>query len=139
MNASFEEKSVWIQLISMVLALGAYFVIAGLMLANGIDNLVAYVPLFVGAVIVQVVILVGGHIVAAILRRPEPRDERDRIVGWRAEHNSSWILGVGVLAGITCMVISVDDVWVAHLLLGALFLSEVVNFSLQLFYYRVGM
>src|SRR6185312_15279963 len=62
MSASFEEKSVWIQLISMVAVLGSYFVIAARMLSNGVTVVIAYVPLFIVAVIMLVVVLVAGHV-----------------------------------------------------------------------------
>lgn len=138
MNASFEEKSVWIQLISMVAALGSYFVVAALMLSKGVTVVVAYLPLFFAAVGLMVVVLVVGHIVVAIASRPAGRDERDRLIEWRAESNSSWVLTVGVFAAITCLVVSVDSVWIAHVLMLSLLLSEVVRFILQLVYYRWG-
>ncbi len=138
MGSSFEEKSVWVQLSSMVLVLGGYFVVAGSMMAGGVNTLIAYVPLFVTAVVLMVIVLIAGHILAAITGRPEPRDERDRLIEWRAESNSSWVLAIGVLAGISCMVLGYESVWVAHLLFGSLFLSSVLGFVLQLVYYRRG-
>ena len=139
MNASFEEKSVWIQLISTVVILGSYFLVAGQMLAAGVTTLVAFVPLFAIAVVLLVVLLVTGYVVVVIASRPEGRDERDRLIEWRAESNSSWLLGVGVLAAISAMVLGIDRVWVAHLLLLSLFLSELLRFVMQLVYYRRGM
>ena len=139
MTGSFEEKSVWIQFFSMVAVLGAYFAVAGTMLANGVMVLPAYVPLFVLAVVLLSLVLAIGHILAAIVGRATSSDERDRVVGWRAESNSGWILAAGVLAAITCMVLSVPTVWIAHLLLLSLFVSEVVKYILQLVYYRRGM
>lgn len=138
MNASFEEKSVWIQLLSIVAVLGSYFVVAALMLSNGITNLIAFVPLFIVAVGLLVIVLIVGHIVAAAASSPEGRDERDRLIEWRAESNSSWILGVGVLAAITGLVVSVDSVWIAHLLLVSMLLSEAARFIFQIVYYRRG-
>lgn len=138
MNASFEEKSVWIQLIGMVGVLGTYFVLAAQMYAAGVFDLRAYAALFIVAVVVMVVVLVVGHIVAAITRRADPSDERDRLIGWRAEANASWIVGVGVLTGITGMVLAYENVLVAHVLLLSMFLSEVVKYALQLVYYRRG-
>ena len=41
MNASFEEKSVWVQLISMVVVLGSYLVKAAGMMSAGITDLAA--------------------------------------------------------------------------------------------------
>ena len=139
MNASFEEKSVWIQLVGMVAILSSYFVIAALMLSKGVTAVMAFVPLFIVAVVLLVVVLVAGHIVAVIVSRPEGRDERDRLIVWRAESNSGWVLAVGVLAAVTGLVLSVDNVWIAHLLLLSLFLSEVVKYVFQLVYYRRGM
>lgn len=138
MNASFEEKSVWIQLISLVVGLGAYLVVAGSMLSNGVDVLPAYGAVFMVAVGLIVAVNVVGHIVVVIVSRPEGRDERDRLIGWRAESNSSWILAAGVLIAIACMVVSVDDVWVAHLLLLSLFATEIAKDVIRLVYYRRG-
>lgn len=139
MSASFEEKSVWIQLCGTVLGLGAYFVVAGRMLAAGITDLPAYVPLFIVATVLMVILLVAGIVVAAIASRPEGRDERDRLIGWRAENNSGWLLTTGVFAAITGLMFSIDRVWIAHVLLLSLFLSEVLGFVLRIVYYRRGL
>ncbi len=139
MKASFEERSVWIQLFSMVVVLCAYFVIAACMLSEGITKLMAFVPLFLATVgLLLVVLLAGGHIVVAVTSRPEERDERDRLIGWRAASNSSWILGVGVLAAITGLVLSVEQVWIAHLLVLSMMLSEVAKYVFKIVYYRRG-
>jgi hypothetical protein len=138
MGTSFEEKSVWIQLTATVLGLGAYFVVAGRMIAAGVTVLPAYAALFMVATVLLVILLVAGHIVAAIASRPEGRDERDRLIEWRAESNSAWLLGAGVLAAVTGMIFSIENVWIAHALLLSLFLSEVLGFILRLVYYRRG-
>jgi hypothetical protein len=139
MGVSFEEKSVWIQLIGTLLGLGGYSAIAGRMLAAGVTALQAYAALFAVAVVLMVIILIVGHIAAAVASRPEGRDERDRLIGWRAESNSSWLLAVGVIGAITGMLFSINNVWVAHLLLLSLFLSELLGFVLRLYYYRRGL
>lgn len=138
MGASLEEKSVWIQLIATVLGLGAYFVVAGRMMAAGVVALPAYVPLFVVSVVLMVILMVSGFVVAAVASRPEGRDERDRLIGWRAEHHSSWVVSVGVFAAITGLVFSIEGVWIAHALLVSMFLSEVLGFVLRLVAYRRG-
>ena len=74
----------------------------------------------------------------AIASRPDGRDERDRLISWRAESNSSWILAVGILTAITCMIVSVGEVWVAHLLLLSLFIAEITKDIVKLVYYRRG-
>lgn len=139
MNASFEEKSVWVQLTSILLCLGIYFFIALQMLSSGVDVLPVYVPLFTIAVISIVLINIAGHIVVAVTGVSTSRDERDRLIGWRAESNSSWILVSGVIISIICLIASVKTVWVAHLLLLSLFIAEVVKYVIQLVYYRMGL
>lgn len=129
----------WIQLVGVAFALGAYFVVAGWMLAQGITELAAFAAVFMVATALLVAILVAGHVVAALVGRPEPRDERDRAIEWRAESRSGSILGVGVMLALGALVVRVDAVWVAHGLLLSLFLSELVRCSLQLVYYRRGM
>lgn len=138
MRASFEEKSVWIQLVAIVLGLGAYFVLAGRMLAAGVREMPAYAALFMVSVAAMVVFLVVAHVVAAVASRPESRDERDRVIAWRSEHNSSWLLAVGVLGAVVCMVLSIDNVWTANLLVLSLAMSEVLGFVLRIVYYRRG-
>jgi hypothetical protein len=139
MNTSFEEKSAWITLGSLVVLFGGYFVLAGRMLAAGVTEPAAYAPLFAITVILLVAVMVTAHTVAAIVARPDGRDERDRLINWRAEAKSAWILGAGVLGAILVLVTPLERVLVAHLLLVALFLSEVVKLALQVIYYRRGM
>lgn len=138
MDTSFEEKSVWIQLLSLLAVLGYYFFAAGRMWAAGITPIQAYVPLFIAAVVVLILVQIVAHTVAAVVSRPGGRDERDRLIGWRAESNSAWILGVGVLLAIGGLAMAVEGVWVAHLLLLAMLLSEVIKLVLQIIYYRIG-
>lgn len=138
MNVSFEEKSVWIQLVGMVIGLGIYFVIAGQMALSGVRAMPAYAAVFMVAVVGMVIFLIIAHILAAIMGKPEQSDERDRLINWRSEHNSAWVAAVGMLAAITCMVFGVENVWTANLLLLSLALSEILGFVLRLVYYRRG-
>lgn len=138
MGSSFEEKSVWTQLVSLVVGLGGYLVVAGLMLSNGVGALPPFVPVFAVAIVLVVAINVGGHVVAAVASRSHEADERDRLIGCRAESRSSWVLAAGVIGAIVALILSVGDVWVAHLLLVSLFCSEVAKDVLQLVYYRRG-
>jgi len=138
MLPSFEEKSVWVQLISLLVVLGGYFLVSGFMLARGVVVLAPYIPLFIVSVVLLVIVLVVGHILAAVTGTPEKRDERDRLIGWRAESNSSWILAVGVFGALNAIAFSVAPVWIAHILLASLFASEAMKLTLQIVYYRRG-
>ncbi len=138
MAPSFEERSVWVQLVSLVVVLGGYFVVAGLMMREGVPVLIAFLPLFVVAVVLLVIVLALGHIIALFWGKPEGRDERDRLIEWRADSNASYVLGGGVLIAIAGMVFEINSVWIAHLLFLLLLLSEVLKLTMQLVYYRRG-
>ncbi len=138
MPPSFEEKSVWIQLLGILLSIAAYLVVASTLLARGVTALPAYAALFTISVILLVIFLIAGHVIAALTARPEPRDERDRDISRRAESNSSWLLTVGVLTAVIAMTLSIDNVFVAHLLILSLYASEALALSLQILYYRRG-
>lgn len=138
MNASFEEKSTWIQLGSVLVALGAYALWAAPLLAAGESNLGAYLPVFVGTVVLLIVALVVGHLLALLTGQQEERDERDRLVVWRSESASSWVLVLGILAGIAALVFSLQAAIVANALLLSLFLSQGAKYVVQLKLYRRG-
>jgi len=138
MSASFTEKSVWIQLVSMVLVLGGYFVLAAPMLAGGASPISSFVPLFAGSIVIMVVLLVAGHVAIAVGSQPDGRDERDRLIEWRAGSNAAWVAVAGVLVALGGLVMSVDGVWIAHLLLLSLFLAGIWKFLMQIYYYRRG-
>ena len=138
LETSFEEKSVWIQLAGMVLVLGGYFAIAGTMLARDATTIAPFIPLFIIATILMVVVFAAGHAVAAMAGRPESRDERDRLISWRAEARSAWVLGAGVIVAIGCMAISMSTAWIANILILSMFLSQVLCLTLQIISYRRG-
>jgi len=138
LGTSFQEKSVRIQLVGMVLGLGTYFVLAGRMLTSGAREMPAFAVLFMIATVLMVILLVAGHIVAAIAGKPEGRDERDRLISWRAEHSSSWVVTAGDFGSVACMVFGIENVRTANLLLLSLAVSEMPGLVLRLAYYRRG-
>lgn len=139
MDASFEEKSAWIQLTSLVVALAGYGWVAGHLLAEGIAIAPPYAAVFGVSVVAIVAINVVGHVAAALTGGAGERDERDRLIEWRAESRSGWLLGVGVIAAISLLAVGVGPVWVANALLLSLFLSELLRLALQLLDYRRGL
>jgi|APGre2960657468_1045069.scaffolds.fasta_scaffold02290_5 hypothetical protein len=136
---SFEERSVWIQLISMLLVLSGYFYIAWQMLSQGVLEVIAYAAVFIVAGVFTGLIIAAGHIAVAIASRHHGRDERDRLIEWRAESYSGWVLAAGVLVSVTGMALSWPNAWTANLLLFSLFLAEVLKFTLQLVLHRRGL
>ncbi|HVS20128.1 MAG TPA: hypothetical protein VMT18_16105 [Planctomycetota bacterium] len=138
MDASFEEKSAWIQLSSLLLALLGYGFVAGRLMVLGVDALPAYAAVFGVAVVVIVAVNVVGHALAALTGRVDYGDERDSVISWRAESRSGWLLGLGVVASLVGLVAGVAPLWIAHALLLSLFASEILRLTLQLVDYRRG-
>ncbi|MEL7311285.1 MAG: hypothetical protein AAFN07_07240 [Pseudomonadota bacterium] len=138
MDTGFEEKSAWIQLVTLTVVVGGYFLVASQMHAAGVQDIRAYVPVFTVSVIALIIVMIFGHIAAVAITRNDDRDERDKVIAWRSEYLSSWIVGVGVLAGITAMVLGIDTVLVAHGLLLSLLVSELLSSSLKIVFYRRG-
>jgi len=141
-NMSFEEKSTWISLAIITVVFTGYFsqVYEGLLSGN-LDK-AAVTGLFIGAVIAIIVLEVVFHIVVSAFNVKDadrPTDERDRLFSMKAGNISGWVLGFGVLiiAGHTFMK-EPDAIWVANLLLFVVFVSQVVSYALQIFYYRRG-
>ena len=136
--ASSEEKSAWIQLAGMALLLGGYFTVAGMLLADGVTGIAPFIPLFIVTMILLVVFQAAGHAVAALTSPSEDADERDRLIAWRAEARSSYVLGAGLIGAVACLVLAVDTAWVANVLLLSLALSQVLCCLLQIVSYRRG-
>ncbi len=138
---SFEEKSVWVQLVVLLGVLGGYVLVAGAMLGRGVTAMGPYVAVFAVATVVIIAAMIVGHIIAAILSRGETEDadERDRLIGWRAESNASWVLGLGVIGSLWLLALGALPVYVGHVLVVSLFASEILKLALAALYYRKGL
>lgn len=64
----------------------------------GREALIAFTGLGVAAVVMLVVLQVIGHIVAAVISKPEDGDERDRLIGLRSDQVGGIVLNIGVIS-----------------------------------------
>lgn len=64
----------------------------------GREALMAFTGLGVAAVAMLVVLQVVGHIVAAVISKPEDEDERDRLIGLRSDQVGGIVLNIGVIS-----------------------------------------
>lgn len=142
LNISFEEKSTWASLAIITFIFAGYFsqVYQGLM--DGTLHKAAVLGLFIGAVVSIIILEIFLHIVIAIVNTKDAEqhgDERDRLFSMKAGNISGWVLGFGVLIiSAQTFIRDLDSLWVANLLLFAVFVSQVVSYALQIFYYRRG-
>ncbi len=142
LSMSFEEKSTWASLLIILLVFVGYFsqVFDGLVTAT-LDK-AEITGLFIGAVVSVIVLEIALHVVIAIINvkdADQHMDERDRLFSIRAGNISGWVLGFGVLMiASQTFIYELSPLWIANLLLFAVFISQVVSYALQLFYYRRG-
>ena len=142
LNISFGEKSIWISLAIISFIFAGYFSQVYQGLISGTLDKAAVFGLFIGAVASIIILEIVLHIVIAVLNvkdADQPGDERDRLFSMKAGNISGWVLGFGVLIiSAHTFMHDLDSLWVANLLLFSVFVSQVVSYALQIFYYRRG-
>jgi hypothetical protein len=119
MNLSYQEKSIWGSLIATLIVYVRYF-------ASGSHGLI-------GTIVALVVIQIICQIAIAVASKPEPKDERDRLIDAKAYRTGYFLLVAGM---IVCMNIGIN-LGVNALLL-ALVTSEIGKCITQLYLYRRG-
>ena len=143
MDLTFQEKSLWISLITTVVMFGIYFFLAFNIILNpdveGIPERFSIGALFTLVVIVVVIIEAVTHTLLAIINKPDKEDERAKLVSLKATRNGAIVLAIGVWLSFASLAFSsMAPMLVAHLLLSSFILAEIVRFSSQLVYFRVG-
>jgi heme/copper-type cytochrome/quinol oxidase subunit 4 len=121
MSLSYQEKSIWGSLIATILVYGRYF-------ASGSHGLV-------GTIVALVMIQIIFQIVIALADKPQPKDERDRLIEAKAYRIGYLLLVTGT---IVCMGYGFQSGPTINALLLALMASEIGKSATQLYYYRRG-
>jgi len=145
-NLSFEEKSLWGQLISTG-ALGGYY-FARVWGSWGQMSAGEIAALSLGLLAALIVVNIIYHAVIAIRTPPEPGDERDKLIARRAGNVAGWVLAVGSMSAVGHIVLGSlfqDDPGAlytrfatANILLLSMVLAQVTGNALQLLFYRRG-
>ena len=136
---SFKEKIAWISVITTALVWGGYF---GFMLATG-GKLYgpAYLAGFIGAVIVQTILMIAAAIVTAVLAPADASagiDERDRDIARRAYAFAYPVLLELVVCVAASVHFGVHAVGMAYGIMGAIVIAEIVHYAAQIAGYRRG-
>lgn len=91
------------------------------------------------------IVLVGAAIVSSIVfaaldetTDPGLEDERDRAVFSRAGNISGWVLSVCAIGGLWHYYFHEDGNALFHMVVGAMFVATIVDFALQIAFYRRG-
>jgi len=141
MPTTFQEKSLWLVLLSLLGGFSWYFSQA---LQMGSDRLLPpHITLFVVMVIFVVVVQIIGNIVFAIahhreLERGVQADERDRLIRWKSQSIASYLLATGVVLSLVVAIMVPGNFAFTHVLLGFWAASQVLALVLQLYFYQRG-
>jgi hypothetical protein len=136
MNLSFQEKTLWLMLISLVAVFGFYF--AHALPDAGRDVMPQQVALFIAAIVLLVVMQVAGLIVIAIIDRRPGADERSRLIGLKGTRNGAYVLATGVFGALCAGLLTEGNFIFTHVLLGSWVLAQLVETGSQLWLYRRG-
>lgn len=141
MGLSFQEKGLWLLLVSVVVTFAVYFYVALAtaqptpVVRNVMPHQVVY---FVIAVIALVIVQVAGLIVFAAMDRRTTTDERDRLIALKGTRNGSYVLATGVFFAL-CVALLTDGNFVfMHVLLAFWVLAQLTETGSQLYLYRCG-
>ncbi|MDT8437896.1 MAG: hypothetical protein RQ729_02665 [Wenzhouxiangellaceae bacterium] len=152
-DLTFHEKSAWGTLLVSLVVGSLYFSrVLGLWQSDGLDA-PAMLQLALGYTIFLVVVLVVYHALCARSSQDPVKDERDRLITWRAGAIGGSVLGFGVIGIVVQVVleglfvginggrapaVSESPVLIANLLLLVVLLASVVELAARLYLYRRG-
>lgn len=150
MDLSFQEKSVWASLVSIVAVSGYHFYKAFGATEPMTGNEIAF--RLVGTVVIIIVVEIVLHILIAVVNPRDTKaggrgDERDTLVAIKAYRNAYVVL-MGALFCMMGYVLTGDSVndprWVptpamtANLLLFIMVVAEITNYGSRIYFYRRG-
>jgi hypothetical protein len=136
MDLSFQEKSLWLTLASLIVAFGFYF--GSAIPGASVDVMPAQVGMFVLAVALLVITQVVGHIVIAVVDRRPETDERDRLIGLKGTRNGAYVMATGVFLALCTTLLTDGNFVFTHVLLGSWVVAQLVETASQLLLYRRG-
>ena len=130
---SFREKSAWV-MGAIMLATGVFYaqLVAGAPQAPVIGPLLPYVL----AVVVFSIVAQVGLAIASPKDANAPADERERTAIDRAGNWSGMVLGFGVVSAIIMYIGGWTATMLVHAIVGALIVSTVAEYALQIYFFR---
>lgn len=138
---TFQEKSTWVTAVSLIVANVWYFTAIGGQIATTRAADIAYQRPLIVLVGVSVVMVVIGTTLAALLNPAASyvNDERDKSINRLGEYVGGYMLGAGAMVALVLAMLELDHFWIAHAIMAALVLSELVTVTTKLVAYRRGL
>jgi len=138
---SFREKSLALQMASLVVVFGSYFAWVWPRRTERLEaiQIAAFVAVLMALVLLQIV----GHALLAIASRKElgrtiQTDERDTLIRLRALRISSWILASGVFLSLCIAASTPGNFAFTHILLAFWVIAQIIELLSQWVDYRRG-
>lgn len=135
---SFREKSAWISFFSILLVFGIYFGAVGMAMTGRIDYS-DVVRMFFKLVALFVLLQIVLHVLVASRAPREalaPKDEREKLIGLKADRLAAYVLSVGVFASIFPIHLGADARDLAHAMLLAFVIAELATYGTAIALHR---
>ena len=138
---SYEEKGIWVYLVTSAGAYAAYLVIIVGRLASTPAAQVPYISVLLWTAVASMVANMAGRILVETASPSDGRraDVRDRDVSRFGEHASRWCLVAGAAAGLVMAMAKADYFWIANVIYLGFVLWAVAGSALKLVAYRRGL
>ena len=134
----YREKTAWLSLAAIAITFAPYFAIVAISPQTALPDL-RQLGLFATVVIVQVIVLVVGHIYLAIRGPQEARtapDERDRAISTRSITAAYYVLIVGMII-VGCVMPFSSGGWkIINAAVFMIVLAELVHYGATVISYR---
>jgi hypothetical protein len=147
---SFREKSAWACAATIIAVFVPYFVRVYRLFEHQQLTAMSILPMFVGAVVVQVAVLILAHILFAIREKQEPKDERDRTIEAKSFHNAyfvcgffaffgmGWVIMYTIAVGSAAAARVLTPITISQMVLFCFVMAEVTKYLTQAISYRRG-
>lgn len=138
---SYREKSAWALLILLTFAAGFYaWEVGGAWIVGGEVPRPSFklAAVYIAIVVIGVIISEGSLAAINEAEYDLPADERERAVINKAGNWSGYILGFGVIAGVIHYYQHDDGRLMFHIIVGSFMISQIVEYALQIWFFRRG-
>ena len=138
---SYEEKGIWVYLVTSAAAYAVYLAIIVGRLASTPAAEVPYVSVLLWTAGASIVANTVGRVLVETASPSDSRraDVRDRDVSRFGEHASRWFLVAGAAAALVMAMAKTDYFWIANVIYLGFVLWAVAGSALKLVAYRRGL
>jgi hypothetical protein len=138
---SYEEKGVWVYLVTSAAAYLVYVAIVAGRVASEPVAAVSYVPVLLWTAGASILASVAGRTLVETARPSDSRrsDVRDRDISRASEFASRWFVVAGAAAGLAMAMARWDYFWIANVIYLGFVLWAVAGSALKLAAYRRGL